>query len=313
MKPTAETSATPLLYIASKQQQDYLDLLQQSSLKHIAITQDKSQANIVLADPPLLAKYLDELTNLKWAQATYAGIDKLTKPELRQDYTLTNVKGIFGQLISEYVLGYSLSYFRHLNQYQQLQAQNKWQPIEYQSVMGKKAVILGTGSIGTQLASCVSALGFVAIGVNSRGLIPQGSMFSQCYSTEQLDEALAQADVVVNALPSTPQTYHILNAQHLSHCQSALLFNIGRGTAVDDDGLLLALEKGWIAHAYLDVFPQEPLPQESAYWQHPNVSITPHIAANSFPQQVFDIFEQNMQRWQNQQPLLNQVDFSRGY
>lgn len=313
MKSTVDTPQAPLLYIASKQTEVYLSLLQQSNLKHIAITQDKSQANIVLADPPLLAKHLDELTNLKWAQATYAGIDKLTKPELRQNYTLTNVKGIFGQLISEYVLGYSLSYFRHLNQYQQLQSNNQWQPIEYQSVIGKKAVILGTGSIGTHVSTSMSFLGFITLGVNSSGTIPQGSAFSQCYSIEELDQALAEADIVINALPSTPQTYHILNAQHLSHCHSALLFNIGRGTAVDEEGLLLALEKGWIAHAYLDVFPVEPLPQESAYWQHPNVSITPHIAANSFPQQVFDIFEQNMQRWQNQQPLLNQVDFSRGY
>lgn len=305
--------AAPLLYILSNQAEAYQALLANSTLSNIELTSDASQATIVLADPPLLSKQLHQFPKLQWAQSTFAGIDALVTPSLRRDYQLTNVKGIFGQLISEYVLGYSLSYFRHFSDYQQQQSEQKWQPHAYQSVAGKIIVILGTGSIGSKLAQTASALGFICLGVNRSGQTPPNSHFQQCYSIEKIDCALEQASIVVNALPSTQQTRHILNQQHLSHCQNALLFNIGRGDAVDEQGLVLALEKGWVAHAYLDVFPVEPLPQNSAYWQHPNVTITPHIAATSFPEQVFEIFEQNCHRWLNQQPLLNQIDFDLGY
>lgn len=319
MKSTAEEPSTPLplaaplLYILSNQAEAYQALLVNSNLSNIELTCDASQATIVLADPPLLSKQLDDFPKLQWAQSTFAGIDALVTPSLRQDYQLTNVKGIFGQLISEYVLGYSLSYFRHFADYQQQQSGQQWQPHAYQSVAGKTLVILGTGSIGCKLAQTAAALGFACLGVNRSGQAPSNSDFTQCYSIEHIDRALEQADIVVNALPSTQQTRHILNQQHLSHCQDVLLFNIGRGDAVDQQGLLTALEKGWVAHAYLDVFPVEPLPQDSAYWQHPKVTITPHIAATSFPEQVFEIFEQNCQRWLAQQPLLNQVDFALGY
>ncbi|WP_086981779.1 D-2-hydroxyacid dehydrogenase [Vibrio aphrogenes] len=308
------TERTPTwVYILSKQADIYQKMWASGHFPGMKRTQDKSQATVVLADPPLLAQHIDEFPHLQWAQSTFAGVETLTQPHCPTHYQLTNVKGIFGQLISEYVLAYSLGYYRHFPQYQQQQQQRQWQPHHYQSVLGKTVVILGTGSIGNKLATTVTALGFQAIGVNRRGQLPAHSDFKHVYAIEQIDQALAQADIIVNALPSTEQTRNILNANHLSHCQQALLFNIGRGDALDESGLLLALEKHWIAHAYLDVFPVEPLPNESPYWEHPNITLTPHIAATSFPEQVFAIFEQNCQRWSAKQPLINLVDFERGY
>ncbi|OEF29381.1 D-2-hydroxyacid dehydrogenase [Vibrio rumoiensis] len=302
-----------LLYIKSNQAEVYRQLLQQSSLKTLPITDDKTQATIILADPPLLATQLHEFPKLSWVQSTFTGIDALTEPSLRKDYQLTNVKGIFGQLISEYVLGYSLSYFRHFQQYQQQQQQALWQPHAYQSVANKKMIILGTGSIGAKLAQTASALGFLVIGVNRSGITPKESTFEQCYSIDELDSALSQADIIVNTLPSTQRTRKLINQSHLSHCRDALLFNVGRGDVIDDEGLLVALEHHWVAHAFLDVFAVEPIAATHPYWQHPKVTVTPHIAATSFPEQVFEIFEQNVQRWMNQQPLLNEVNFERGY
>lgn len=302
----------PLLYIASKQAKIYRQLLQHSNLQSLPLTEDKTQATIVLADPPILATQLQDFPKLEWAQSTFAGIDALTEPSLRKDYQLTNVKGIFGQLISEYVLGYSLSYFRHFQQYQQQQQQSLWQPHTYQSVMGKKMIILGTGSIGAKLAQTASVLGFIPIGVNRRGITTE-STFQYCYAIEKLDEALSQADIIVNTLPSTEQTRNLLNESHLSYCREALLFNVGRGDTIDDESLFIALKNNWIAQAYLDVFPIEPIAKDHPYWQHSKVTVTPHIAAISFPEQVFEIFEQNCQQWINRQPLFNEVNFTRGY
>ncbi|WP_194090925.1 D-2-hydroxyacid dehydrogenase [Vibrio hibernica] len=301
------------LYIVAKQASIYHDFLQQQTLPNIVLTQDKSQATIVLADPPQIATQLEQFPNLTWLQSTYAGVDALIEKNLRCDYQLTNVKGIFGQLISEYVLGYSLSYFRHFALYQQQQQAKQWQIHPYQSVKDKTMVILGTGSIGHQLAKAVSALGFIAVGVNRSGQAPTQNAFHHIYPIAQLDRALAQADVVVNALPNTPQTDKLLSYSAFEHCHGALLFNIGRGYTVDDEALLAALGSGQITHAFLDVFRHEPIRNDSPFWHHPNITVTPHIAATSFPEQVWEIFTENYHLFNKQQPLKNKVDFTRGY
>ncbi|MCG7584888.1 NAD(P)-dependent oxidoreductase, partial [Photobacterium sp. OFAV2-7] len=126
-------------------------------------------------------------------------------------------------------------------------------------------------------------------------------------------EGLGRADIVVSTLPATPETNDLLGARNLGHCHNALLFNVGRGNTVCEQGLLTAIAKGCIAHAYLDVFKQEPLDKQHAFLQHPNITITPHIAAESFPEQVFEVFEENYRRYIQQQPLMYQVDFTRGY
>ena len=99
----------------------------------------------------------------------------------------------------------------------------------------------------------------------------------------------------------------------LGLCSGALLFNVGRGSAVDEDGLLAALDSGSVSHAYLDVFKQEPLNEEHPFWQHEGITLTPHIAALSFPEQVTDIFAENYQRWRDGFGLINVVDLNKGY
>ncbi|MCV5262341.1 hypothetical protein OFC55_32240, partial [Escherichia coli] len=88
-------------------------LLAEKNLPDLNITDKPQEAHIVLADPPLLSHRLDEFSQLEWVQSTYAGVNALITPEFRQDYTLTNVRGVFGPLIAEYVLGYCISHYRH--------------------------------------------------------------------------------------------------------------------------------------------------------------------------------------------------------
>ena len=99
----------------------------------------------------------------------------------------------------------------------------------------------------------------------------------------------------------------------LSHLNQTLLFNVGRGDVIDDTGLLLALKNRWVEHAFLDVFEQEPLSPQHPFWKLPQVTITPHIAALSFPEQVVDIFADNYLSWRDGFSLNNQVDFDKGY
>lgn len=298
--------------IISKQQQVYHQLLHEAALPDLRITEVAEETEILLADPPLAAAVLAELPALRWFQSTFAGIDALMQPGLRQDYQLTNIRDYFGPLIAEYVLGYTLDYTRHLSQYRQQQRRGLWQPQPYTSLAARTLVILGTGSIGTHLAGVTKAMGMKVIGVNRSG---QAEMthFDQIYSLAQLTEALTQADVLVSTLPATPQTDRLLNRDSLSHCRGVLLFNVGRGNSLCEDGLLAAIDAGHLAHAFLDVFNQEPLAPQHPFWQHPQITVTPHIAAESFPEQVFETFRDNYLRYTRQHPLRNSVSFEHGY
>ncbi|MCE0493813.1 D-2-hydroxyacid dehydrogenase [Vibrio salinus] len=302
------------IYLMTANNDLYIQLLKKELEKNqFQRTENRSEATIVLGDPPLVADHLDHFTQLKWLQSTFAGIDSLVKPGLRQDYQLTNVKGPFGQLISEYVLGYTLSYTRHFNQYKEQQNHKQWQPHSYQNLKDKNLVILGTGTIAREVASKLSVMGLNMLGINTSGIPPKDSPFSQVFHIRELDAALSKADIIVNTLPHTQETRHILNSDAFSACKHALLFNVGRGGAVAETDLLNALESNQIAHAFLDVFEQEPLPAEHPFWSNSKITVTPHIAAVSFPEQVATVFAKNLALWQQEKPLNYLVDFNKGY
>ncbi|WP_305830059.1 D-2-hydroxyacid dehydrogenase [Photobacterium leiognathi] len=298
--------------VISKQQQRYTELLAQAQLPDLCLTEDPSQASVILADPPLIANQLHQLSQLKWLQSTFAGIDALIQPNLRQDYLLTNIKGCFGHLIGEYVIGQCLNHYRHFPQYQQQQQQTQWQPIPYQSLSAKTMVIIGTGSIGCTLATIASAFNCRVIGVNRSGKSPSNA-FETIYPITELRDALTNADIIVSTLPATAQTCDLFSSNLWSGCHQALFFNVGRGNTVIESDLIKALDTNHLAHAYLDVFKQEPLPEDHLFWHHPKISITPHIAAESFPEQVVEIFKANYLRFHQQQKLDYLIDFKDGY
>lgn len=300
------------LCIISRRYELYRQLIENAALPELALTDNPAEATLVLADPPLLTGQLEEFSNLHWVQSTYAGIDALIRPGLRKDYTLTNIRGLFGQLISEYVLGLLFNHQRHFARYHEQQQQGIWRQHHYNSLAGKTMVILGTGTIGQHLAQSARALGMTIYGVNRSGETPNNS-FARVFPIEQLTGVLPQADIVVSILPATELSNDVLNAESLSHCRDVLLFNVGRGNVVCEPGLIQALESGAVAHAFLDVFKQEPLPATHPFWQHPRITVTPHIAAESFPEQVMEIFKTNYLRYVEGKPLQFQIDFERGY
>lgn len=299
--------------IITEYDSEFQSLFEKANLPDLVLTQQNSEANIVLASPPKIASSLDSFSNLEWVQSMYAGIDALTEPSLNKNYLLTNVKGIFGPQIAEYVLGYTIEHFRHWGKYRSQQKEQVWLPHRYRTISEKKMFILGTGSIGNHLAKTAAAFGVHTIGVNRTGIPPKSSFFDHIVHIEQLSSQLNQADILVSTLPKTPETTGMFNNALFSHCQDILFFNVGRGDSVVTEDLLSALKLGHVKHAYLDVFINEPISQQCPYWQHPNVTITPHIAANSFPDLVFDIFKENYLLWRDGFQLKNQIDFDKGY
>lgn len=301
------------MYLLTEDDSKYQALLNQANLPELEITTSRQEANILLASPPMASSCISDFSQLEWIQSIYAGVDALIPSLDEFSGELTNVKGIFGQQISEYVLGYLIQYHRHFKQYAKQQSELTWQPMPYQSLNRLTMVILGTGSIGSNLAETAKAFGIQVSGVNRSGIPAKHAPFDTTYHIQELPTALKSADVIVNTLPNTAETYQIINQESLSNCSQALFFNVGRGSAVDEAAILHALDNHHLSHAYLDVFESEPLAPEHPFWTRDDITITPHIAALSFPEQVVEIFTENYQRWRDGFGLLNQVDVEKGY
>ncbi|WP_390623645.1 D-2-hydroxyacid dehydrogenase [Vibrio mangrovi] len=301
------------LYLLTGQNEKYRTLIEEQQIPGLQLTQSKQEATILLADPPLAARSVYEFPALRWLQSTFAGVEALMQPHLRQDYQLTNVKGIFGPAITEYVLGYMIAHYRHFNLYREQQQEKSWLPHTYETLTGKTVVILGTGNIASFLAHSARNMGLVVIGVNRSGQQPESTAFHEVYAVEDIQKALAMANIVVSILPNTASSESLLNLQTLSACQQVLLFNVGRGRTLKEPDLIPAIEEGAVQHAFLDVFITEPLASSHPFWSHPQITLTPHIAATSFPEQVIDIFAENLKLWMQGQPLKYVIDFEKGY
>ena len=313
--------ANHTLLLLSQDNAEYQALLRQAYLPGLTILAPEQEvdiqaaltkADILLGEPARLRARLKEARALKWAQSTYAGVDALLDPDCRQDYLLTNIRGIFGPLVSEYVFAHLLSLTRHLRHYKEQQRLHNWQPIPYQSIHGKTMLIIGTGSIGQHIAHTAKHFGMTVLGISRSGREAAG--FDHTYQLPALNNVLSRADVVVSVLPSTPQTRGLFDAQRINHVKpGAIFFNVGRGDVVDEGALIQALRQGSIGAAVLDVFATEPLPTASPLWDMPNVVITPHNSGYSFPEQIVTRFSRNYLRYIEGKPMEGMVDFNLGY
>lgn len=304
------------LLLLTRENAIYHQLITALALPELEIVDEQpaqvAAADIWLAKPAMAAPLIPVAHSLKWLQSTFAGVDKLMQLKRPLTCQLTNIKEVFGPLMSEYVFGYLLSIYRQQREYAAQQAEQQWQERHYDTLQGKTFVVLGTGSIGSHLAQTAHHFGMHVIGISRRGRANE--QFDLVYDISQLSQVVNRADVLVNALPHTPQTVHLLDGQLLSKLpQHACFFNVGRGSAVKLDELYQLLRQRPDLTAVLDVFEQEPLPAEQPIWQQANAIITPHIAAPSFPEQVVEIFANNYQRFRRGQPLANLVDINAGY
>lgn len=266
---------------------------------------------ILLGAPGLIASVLDEMPGITWVQSTWAGVRPLLEGA-RSDYVLTGVKGVFGPPMTEYVIGYLLAHEMKILRRAEHQQRHDWFDAASGTLRGKRAGIMGTGSIGGHIAGTLKHLGVETRGFSRSGT--QAPEFAQVFRPEQLPSFLDGLDYLVAALPDTPATDGLLDARALSALpRHAVLINIGRGSLIDELALIAALEQGHLAGAVLDVFSEEPLPPGNPLWEAPNVTVTAHVAARSFPADITPIFIENYRRYSNGQSLQYIIDTTRGY
>jgi glyoxylate/hydroxypyruvate reductase A len=175
----------------------------------------------------------------------------------------------------------------------------------------RTVAVLGLGALGSALCRALVLLGFKARGWSRR---PKDLMGVACFSGDDPGEALDGADIVVMLLPDTPATERVIDAERIARlAEGAVIINPGRGSLIDDEALIAALDDGKLSHATLDVFREEPLPPEHPFWGHSKVTVTPHIASETRPLTASRVIAENIRRGEASEPLLHLVDRSAGY
>jgi len=265
-----------------------------------------------LGEPSLIKATLASLPALNWAQSIWAGVEPLLDPAVRRDYTLTNARGVFGELMSEYVIGYLLVHERKILQRLEAQKNKNWEDSDTGTLRGKTIGLLGVGSIGAEVALTAKFFGMTTRGYTLGS--ETSKHVDEYYHGNDLLAFANGLDYLVNILPNTNDTKKIINADLLNALPShALVINVGRGPAVDESALLEALNQNKIAGAVLDVFEQEPLPKEHPFWTTPNLLMTFHTAAPSLAEDISNLFIENYELLLEGKPLMYQVNFEKGY
>jgi phosphoglycerate dehydrogenase-like enzyme len=258
----------------------------------------------------------DAATDLRWIHWAGAGVDAAVFPELAaSDVQLTNARGVFDVPMAEWVLGMIICFAKKIPQTLAAQAEARWQHRLSETIAGKRALVVGVGSIGRAVGRLLTAAGMEieAIGRTARDNDPD---FGHVYAIDELHTCLPVADYVVLITPLTEQTHNLFAAAEFAVMAShARFINIGRGALVVEEDLLAALHQGQIAGAALDVFVEEPLPPESPFWQAPNCLISPHMSGDyaEFEDTMADQFMDNWSRYLAGEPLRNTVDKKLGF
>ncbi len=240
---------------------------------------------------------------LEWVQAPTASLEHYVFDELvTHPCTLTNMRGLYYDVIADHVMGYVLVFARNLHKYLRQQIDRKWAPVGGEEERSDFASgpgwisgidaghlhlgdctmgVVGTGSIGAEICRRAASFGMEVLGVDPMATSVPG-VIDEVWGVDRVDELLAASDFVVIAAPHTPETEGWFGSERFAAMkQSAYFINIGRGAIVKLDALTEALGSGAIAGAALDVYEIEPLPAEHPLWGLQNVLLTPHIAAAS--------------------------------
>lgn len=270
----------------------------------IARTPPESAAAIESAEVVLTLRLpnelLDSAEELRWVQACSAGVDHYDLDRLREEgIALTNASGVHAEPIAEQVLGYMLAFERGIAQGIRQQERGVWERYTGGELRGKTLGVVGLGAIGTRVAEFGDMLGMETLGTK-RDPASAPDVVDEAFGPDGIWEVLTRSEYVVLACPLTDETEGLIGSAELAAMGSdAVLVNIARGGVVDEDALTRALQQHSIGGAALDVFEEEPLPQESVLWDLSNVIVSPHMAGSTpaYWTRCGELFAENYERY----------------
>lgn len=255
-------------------------------------------------------------SSLQWVHVSAAGVSQLLFDELiNSDVAYTNSRGVLSRAIAEFALGFVLDIAKDAQGSLRLQQARRWQHRVTRKIQGQRVLVVGTGSIGREIASLFRAVGLRVSGAgrtSRRG----DEYFEEIHSSKGLALVVRDFDYVVLAAPLTEDTKHLVDANVLSAMKpTAHLINMGRGGLVHTDALVDALRSGVISGAALDVVHPEPLPAEHPLWGMDNVILTPHMSGDTEDHldDLGKLFVENLWRYSRGERLHNIVDKRLGF
>jgi len=283
-----------------------------------AALREAADAEIILSADPALPKAAPEL---KWMCCAFAGVEPFLLPGAfaNPGALLTNASGAYGVTIAEHIVMVALELMRRQLDYNRIVAARQWvRDLPIRSIRGSRITLLGAGDIAREAAKRLRAFGPKSIVALNRSGRNAGAMFSQTLPVSALDDILPKTDLLVMALPGTPETRGIMDGRRLALLpRDAFLINVGRGSAVDEAALLALLQSGRLAGAALDVFEREPLPADSPMWDCPRLLITTHVAGNMTLKYTVDrivaMFIEDFGNYCAGRPMAHLVDREKGY
>ncbi len=280
-------------------------------------------AEVVYCDDGDLLK---EMPQLRWCNSVSAGVGHFLGSGAfdRGDVMLTNSSGAYGLAISEHIIMVTLMLMRRMPEYLRVVSERGWtRDLKIRSIKGSVIAIAGTGNLGQNAAKRFKALGAKkVIGFSRSG--NRRDFFDAVFRMDDFDSVVSgrseedRIDVLVLCVPGTPGTEGLLSAERIALLpDKAFVINVGRGTVIDQDALIDALNEGRLAGAALDVMYPEPLPADHPLWTARNCIITPHISGDmGLPETVditVDIFCDNLRRYAEGRELTHLIDINAGY
>jgi glyoxylate/hydroxypyruvate reductase len=257
---------------------------------------------------------LSQFPNLKVAQSVGASADNIINTqELSVNTIVTRI--VDDQLnndMYEYLLTGIMGYLKNTALYAEDKNSKTWQPKPYKTILNTTICILGLGKIGAYAAQKLSALGFTVKGWSRSAKKLEN--ITTFYGENGLQEALDATDVLINLLPFTTETENILNETNLAQLnKNSYLINVGRGQHLVEKDLLYLLGTKHLSGALLDVFRDEPLPAQHAFWTNANITITPHIASITNVETASEVVVENYKKLQHNEALTNIISLKNGY
>lgn len=263
-----------------------------------------------------LAAAWDSAADLTWIHWCGAGVDAVLFTGLRQsEVALTNARGVFDRAMAEYVLGLVIAMAKSFPQTFSAQTARTWAYRLNETISGRPALVVGTGSIGREIARLLRNVGMQVSGVG-RSRRCTDADFDTVYGIDELDRVLGDFDFVISVVPLTDGTQNLFSQRQFQAMRSSARFiNVGRGASVDESALVDALQNKDLAGAALDVFKTEPLPDDSPLWAANNLILSPHISGDyiGHHRALVDQFIDNLRRYNSGEPLQNIVDKTAGF
>lgn len=256
------------------------------------------------------------LKKLKYIQLSSIGIDQLPMNYVKEaSVIVSNNRGGYSVPMGEWVVMKMLELLKGSFGLYRNQMNRIWKmDTSILELFGKTVGFIGTGSIAIESAKRLQGFGVKVLGLNTNGRPIE--YFHRCFRINEIDNMLAQCDIIVITIPSTKETYHLLDESKFNIMKTGtFIINVARGNIIDEKALIHNLKSRKLAGAALDVFEEEPLKKDSELWELQNVSITPHNSWISEMRNIrrWNVIYENLKRYINGEELINVINLDKGY